>query len=86
MEKVIALPGGIYNFGSETNKSMFEVTSDFSKALGLDLCVEEIAPLHNLWMDCSKARKHGVIFSEVFEGLLRCARDCGRIRYIDKKC
>ena len=79
MEKVIELPGGVYNFGSETNKSMFEVTCVFILALGLDLGIEDISPLHNLWMDCSKARKHGLIFSEVTEGLLRCAKDSGRI-------
>ncbi len=80
MEKVIALPGGVYNFGSETNKSMFEVACAFIQALGLSIDVEDIPPLHNLWMDCSKARKYGVVFSEELEGLLRCARDCGMIR------
>jgi dTDP-4-dehydrorhamnose reductase len=79
IDKVVALPGGIYNFGSETKKSMYQVTKEFAKALGLDITVEDIAPLHNLWMDCSKARKYGVDFSEVSEGLLRCARDYGRI-------
>ncbi|WP_051688537.1 SDR family oxidoreductase [Butyrivibrio sp. AE2032] len=79
MDKVITLPGGAYNFGSETTKSMYEVTSEFAKALSLDLTIEEIPPLHNLWMNCSKARQFGVTFSEVSKGLLSCARDSGRL-------
>ena len=79
MENVMKLPGGAYNFGSETTKSMYEVTKDFVDALGLDVKVEDAPSLHNLWMDCSKARKYGVVFSEVSEGLLRCARDDGRL-------
>lgn len=77
MERVIALPGGIYNFGSETNRSMFDITKGFTKALGLDTVIEDVPPLHNLWMDCSKARKYGVVFSEVLDGLLKCAKDEG---------
>ena len=79
MPRVMKLPGGAYNFGSETAKSMFEITRDFTKALGLDVAVEDAEALHNLWMDCSKARKYGVDFSEVGEGLLRCAKDDGRL-------
>ncbi len=77
MEKVLSLPGGVYNFGSETNKSMYEITREFIDAMGLDLNVEDAPPLHNLWMDCTKARKCGVEFSDVSEGLLRCAADNG---------
>ena len=77
MEKVIALPGGAYNFGSETKKSMYDVTREFAGTLGLDIKLEDVPPLHNLWMDCSKARKYGVVFSEVLDGLLKCAKDEG---------
>ena len=79
MEGVLMLPGGAYNFGSETKKSMYAVTKDFVSALGLDVRVEDIPPLHNLWMDCSKAAKYGVVFSDVSEGLLKCARDDGKL-------
>ena len=58
---------------------MYAVTKDFVSALGLDVRVEDIPPLHNLWMDCSKAAKYGVVFSEVSEGLLKCARDDGKL-------
>ena len=75
MDKVISLPGGAYNFGSETTQSMYEVTTQFLAMLGETLLVEDASAKHNLWMDCSKARKYGVEFSGVIEGLSRCASD-----------
>jgi dTDP-4-dehydrorhamnose reductase len=75
MEKVVSLPGGSYNFGSETTKSMYEITRDFIAELKLNVRLEDAPARHNLWMDCSKARKYGVEFSDVSEGLIRCLRD-----------
>lgn len=75
MEKVMQLPGGIYNFGSETDLSMLEITRRFAAYLGKDLLVEDGPGGHNLWMDCGKAREYGVIFSDVLAGLIRCADD-----------
>ncbi len=75
VEKVIGLPGGAYNFGSETTKSMYEITRDFIEALKLNISLEDAPERHNLWMNCSKAQKYGVEFSDVSEGLLRCMRD-----------
>lgn len=75
MEKVIQLPGGSYNFGSETTKSMYEITCNYLKALNKDIRVIDGPSGHNLWMDCEKARKYGVNFRTVEEGLLQCARD-----------
>ncbi len=72
-------PGGIYNFGSETTKSMYEITRDFIEALGLDIELTEAPPAWNLWMDCSKAKKYGVVFSDVSEALIRCAEDNGML-------
>ena len=37
MEKAIALPGGVYNFGSETTKSMYDITQEFID-LSFDAC------------------------------------------------
>ena len=77
MDKVIRLPGGVYNFGSETTKSMYEITRDFLSFLGRDIPLEDAPPRHDLWMDCQKARALGVEFSTVENGLRRCARDPG---------
>ncbi len=75
MEKVIHLPGGAYNFGSETTKSIYEITREFIETLGRDIKVEDTHPNHNLWMNCEKARKYGVKFSSVEAGLKKCAED-----------
>lgn len=80
MEKVIALPGGAYNFGSETSKSMYAITKEFLSAIGKEIRVEDIAPRHNLWMNCEKARNYGVMFSSVEDGLLACAKDRNLLR------
>lgn len=74
------LPGGAYNFGSETTKSIYEITKNFLALIGKQIPVEDIPPHNNLWMNCQKARNHGVIFSTVEDGLEKCARDYGLIK------
>lgn len=73
----LRMPGGAYNFGSETNQSMFEITKAFAQYLGKKLKINESPDRHNLWMDCSKARAYGVDFSSVLDGLKKCADDYG---------
>lgn len=80
MERVLSLPGGAYNFGSETDKSMYEITKAYLIALGKDVEVEDGPSCQNLWMNCQKARNFGVDFSKVEDGLLRCARDYNLIK------
>ena len=80
MEAVKHLPGGAYNFGSETTRSMYEITKSFLELIGKQVSVEDIPPYNNLWMNCQKARRHGVIFSAVNDGLENCARDYGLIK------
>ena len=80
MEKVALLPGGAYNFGSETTRSMYEITKDFLATIGKDIRVEDCASRNNLWMNCEKARKYGVDFSSVEDGLKICARDYGLLK------
>lgn len=75
MENVLRLPGGVYNFGSETNVSMYEITREFLAYIGKAVCVTDAPPRHNLWMNCKKARAHDVVFSSVADGLRRCADD-----------
>ena len=75
MENVIKLPGGVYNFGSETTQSMYEITEGFLSLIGKEVRIVDCEPRHNLWMNCEKARKHGVIFRTVEDGLKECARD-----------
>ena len=76
---VIKLPGGVYNFGSETTKSTYEISKEFLALIGKDVRVEDCEPHHNLWMNCEKARKYGVIFRNVEDGLKECAKDYGLV-------
>lgn len=80
MEKVIHLPGGAYNFGSETTKSIYEITRDFLALIGKNIVLEDAPPRHNLWTNCEKARKYGVVFRSVESGLKACAEDHGLLR------
>ncbi len=75
MEKVIRLPGGVYNFGSETTKSMYEISKEFLAVMGKNIKLEDAPPRHNLWMNCEKAKRFGVEFSRVEDGLKQCAKD-----------
>lgn len=75
MEKVVGLPGGVYNFGSETTKSMYEITREFLALIGKEVALQDAPPRHNLWMNCEKAKRFGVHFSCVEDGLKRCAED-----------
>ena len=80
LEKLVCLPGGAYNLGSETAKSMFEITTEFVNLIGKQIKVNDVAPAHNLWMNCDKAKKYGITFSSVEDGLKRCAEDYGLYR------
>lgn len=75
MKQVKLLPGGVYNFGSETTKSMHEITKEFVDFIGKRIVVEDAPPRHNLWMNCEKARRNGVTFRSVEEGLRACVND-----------
>lgn len=75
MDKVITLPGGVYNFGSETTQSMYEITQMFIDLLGKRILLKDAPARHNLWMDCGKAKKYDVEFSSVMDGLTRCVMD-----------
>ena len=78
MERVATLPGGAYNFGSETSKSMYDITKEFAGYLGKSITVsDDASQKHNLWMNCEKAKTHGVVFQSVEDALRRCADDYG---------
>ena len=80
IENVIKLPGGAYNYGSETTKSMYEITKEFLTFINKDIKIIDTPSRQNLWMNCDKARKFGVSFSSVEDGLKRCPKDYGLIK------
>ena len=75
IENVLKLPGGAYNYGSETTKSMYEITKGFLSYINKNIEIIDTPSSQNLWMNCDKARKYGVNFSSVEDGLKRCAND-----------
>lgn len=77
---ILQLPGGVYNFGSETAQSMYEITKEFLQITGSRQQVQEGSLVHNLWMDCSKAAQYGIVFSDVMGGLRRCLADYGLLQ------
>lgn len=72
---VASLPGGAYNFGSETDASIHAIAEALASYVGKKITIKDCPPHHNLWMDCSKATALGVCFSSVLGGLKRCADD-----------
>ena len=75
MEKVIDLPGGAYNYGSETKQSMYDITKEYINILHREVELHDRPADHNLWMNCDKARKYGIEFSDALAGVVRCAKD-----------
>ena len=73
--KVFAFPGGVYNFGCETDMSIYQITKLFLQFIGSTDKVQDAPERHNLWMDCSKAKKLGLKFSDVMVGLENCWGD-----------
>lgn len=73
--KVFAFPGGVYNFGCETDMSIYQITKLFLQFIGSTDKIQDAPERHNLWMDCSKAKKLGLEFSDVMVGLENCWRD-----------
>lgn len=80
LESFIKLPGGAYNFGSETTKSMYEITESFLSSIKKEIKIVDTPPKHNLWLNCEKAKRFGVFFSSVEDGLIKCARNNGLIK------
>lgn len=79
MGAVCRLPGGAYNFGSETTLSMYEMTCRLIAALGRDVPVTDAPPRHNLWMNCEKARRLGISFSPAEVAVRQCLQSSGRL-------
>lgn len=77
MEKVISLPGGIYNFGSGNTLNSYELNLKAAMLMGLKEPTEWILPdaeryaeqARNLTMDCSAIEKYGIHFNDSLKGI-----------------
>ncbi|MBR4502122.1 MAG: sugar nucleotide-binding protein [Clostridia bacterium] len=77
ISRAAALPGGVYNYGSENSLTMLETAQWLKNELGLPVVLRDAGPLPHLWMDCGKLKKAGVCFQTALEGLGQCLRDYG---------
>ncbi len=78
MDQVFALPGGVYNYGSENPLTMLQTANALLDALRAEGCVRDTGvQRHNLWMDGSKLRENGIFFDTTAQGFARCIRDYG---------
>ena len=71
----LRLPGGVYNFGSETDMTMYDTALYAADALGLKVDVRRSSDQRNLWMDCSRLRAQGLGFRSTAEGISACISD-----------
>jgi dTDP-4-dehydrorhamnose reductase len=81
MPEAFNLPGGVYNYGSENDKNMYETACEFMTALGLTdripslIISSDATQPRNLLMDCSKIREHGINFELTTEGIKKMVSD-----------
>ena len=71
----LSLPGGVYNFGSDNDRSMVETTRQFAELLGISVAIEITDWHRNLRMDGCKAAAQGITFCSTQEGFARCLRE-----------
>lgn len=69
------LPGGVYNYGSENELTMMDTALWLMERLSLPIKICDAGERQPLWMDCSRAREHGIQFNNTLEGLEECIRD-----------
>ena len=85
MEPAMELPGGIYNFGSESILSTYEIGSrvfgmlDRNGKRGEFVAADQNNP-RNLTMDTGKLKALGIDFSETVEGFSKCL--CSSSEYV----
>ena len=77
IEKTLALPGGIYNFGSGNDKNSYELYRSAAQLMELQNATAWIRPdeerfsdqERNLSMDCSVIESHGIHFNDSLNGI-----------------
>ena len=77
IERALALPGGIYNFGSRNSRNSYELFLEAAKLMGVEQPSNLILPdeeryapqCRNLAMDCSLVAKYGIHFRDSIEGI-----------------
>lgn len=73
----LALPGGVYNFGSENDTDMYTIAQHFCAAMGITPPLEKADWPRSLLMDTRKAQAGGLHFDTTTAGIRRCLQDYG---------
>ena len=73
----MALPGGVYNFGTGNDKDMVDTALYFAHLLQVDVRIEETDFVRNLVMDGQKLQEHGIVFRSTQGAFRRCLADHG---------
>ena len=77
LEPAMALPGGVYNFGSGNAENMVCTARQFAETLGIAVQIEEESWGRNLVMDTTKLERFGIRFDTTHQGIQRCLKDYG---------
>ena len=77
LEPAMALPGGVYNFGSGNAENMVCTARQFAETLGIAVQIEEESWSRNLVMDTTKLERFGIRFDTTQQGIQRCFKDYG---------
>ena len=77
LEPAMALPGGVYNFGSGNAEDMVCTARQFAKALGITVKIAEESWERNLVMDAAKLERSGIRFAATQQGIRCCLQDYG---------
>jgi dTDP-4-dehydrorhamnose reductase len=79
--KTFNLPGGVYNYGSENDKNMYDTACDFMAEMGMvdripDLIQStDTQPLRNLRMNCTKIQENRINFESTTESIKKMVAD-----------
>lgn len=79
MAAAFGFPGGVYNFGSESDVPTLALARRWCELLRLPPSAVECGEgaQRSLRMDCARSRAQGVAFDDSAEGLRRCLADHG---------
>lgn len=73
----MALPGGVYNFGSGNDRNMYDTALHFAQLLQADVKIEPADFARNLAMDTRKLAGAGIHFASTWEAFGQCLEDYG---------
>lgn len=74
LRSALALPGGVYNFGSGNDANMAETAKQFAERMGITVKLKPADWHRDLLMDGSKAAAQGIRFRSTLDGFAECLK------------